>query len=102
MFYRIHNENTVGVKDIPLSKRLKRIKRYFIKCEDANLRLLTAKELLRLFPQIDDDKKKILSLYAEYQDNWKNKKALAFNKEIKANCAENPNVFMIKVLTNFV
>lgn len=102
MLYRIHNENTVGVKDIPITTRLDKIKRYFVKRDDANLRLITAKELLRLFPQINEDKKQILNLYANYQDNWRSKKALAFNKEIKANCAENQNVFTVKVLTNFV
>lgn len=102
ILYRIHEDNTVGVKNISISKRLDRLKRYFVKRDDANLRLITAKELLRLFPQIDEDKKQILRLYANYQDDWSCKKALAFNKEIKANCAENPNVFMLKVLTNFV
>ena len=102
MLYRIHEENTVGVKEIPLSERLHRLKRYFVKRDDANLRLITAQELLRLFPQMDDNKKQVLKLYADYQSSWKNKKALAFNREIKANCAENPTVFTMKVLTNFV
>lgn len=102
MLYRIHDENTVGVKGISFSERIDRLKRFFIKRDDANLRLITAKELLRLFPQIDGDKKRILKLYANYQDDWDSKKALAFNKEIKANCAENPNVFTVKVLINFV
>lgn len=102
MLYRIHNENTVGVKEIPLSERLGRLKRYFVKRDDANLRLITARELLRLFPHMDDDKKQVIKLYADYQSSWKSKKALAFNGEIKANCAENPTVFTMKVLTNFV
>lgn len=102
MLYRIHNENTVGVNKITVSARLDKLKRYFVKRDDANLRLITAKELLSLFPQMDVDKKRILRLYADYQSSWKNKKALAFHKEIKANCAENPMVFTIKVLTNFV
>ena len=102
MLYRIHEENTVGVKEIPLSERVHRLKRYFVKRDDANLRLITAQELLRLFPQLDDNKKQVLKLYADYQSSWKNKKALAFNREIKANCAENPTVFTMKVLTNFV
>lgn len=102
MLYRIHEENTVGVKEISLSERLHRLKRYFVKRDDANLRLITAQELLRLFPQIDDNKKQVLKLYADYQSNWKKKKALAFNREIKANCAENPTVFTMKVLTNYV
>ena len=102
MLYRIHEENTVGVKKISISERLDRLKRYFVKRDDANLRLITARELLRLFPQIDEDKKRILRLYANYQDDWSSKKALAFNKEIKENCAENPIMFTVKVLTSFV
>lgn len=102
MLYRIHYENTVGIKEIPLSERLNRLKRYFVKRDDANLRLITARELLRLFPQMDDDKKQVLKLYADYQSSWKSKKALAFNREIKANCGENSTVFTMKVLTNFV
>lgn len=102
MLYRIHNENTVGVKEITLSERLDRLKRYIEKRDDANIRLLTTKELLRLFPQIDHEKTRVLKIFANYQDNWEKKKALAFNRMIRANCAENPNVFTIKVLTNFV
>ena len=102
MLYRIHDTNTVGVKEIPFSVRLNRLKRYFIKRDDANLRLITAKELIRLFPQMDEEKKGILMLYANYQNSWMDKRKLAFNKEIKEKCAENPVVFAIKVLTNFV
>ena len=102
MLYRIHGGNTVGIKKIPLSVRMNRLKRFFTKRDDANLRLITAKELLRLFPHIDVKKRRILLLYANYQDSWKHKKALAFNRKIKANCAENPMMFTLKVLANFV
>ena len=102
MLYRIHSENLVGLTDISLLARLDKLKRYFIKRDDANQRLITATELLRLFPMVAEDKKRILKLYASYQDSWKNKIDLAFNKEIRANCAENPNVFTVKVLTSFV
>lgn len=102
MLYRIHSENTVGVKEITVLARLDKLKRFFENRDDANIRLLTARELLRLFPQMDDDKKQILRLYADYQNSWREKKALAFNKEIRSNCAENPAAFTIKVLTNFV
>ncbi|MCR5376622.1 MAG: glycosyltransferase family 2 protein [Lachnospiraceae bacterium] len=102
MLYRIHSENVVGIKKISFVSRLKKLKRFFVKSEEANIRLITAKELLRLFPQMGDDKKQILKLYAEYQNSWKSKKALAFNKDIRENCTENPIVFTLKVLTNFV
>lgn len=102
MLYRIHSENAVGVKKVSVFTRLEKLKRFFVKRDDANLRLITAKEMLRIFPQIPKDKKRILFLYSEYQKSWKRKKALAFNKKIKANCAENPHIFTIKVLMNFV
>lgn len=102
MLYRIHEGNAVGVKELPLLVRFGKLQRFFVRCDDANLRLLTAKELLRLFPQIDDEKKYILRLYANYQNNWKSKIALAFNKEIAGNCGENRFLFTIKVLVNFV
>ena len=102
MLYRIHSENVVGVKKTPLCARLDKLKRYFVKRDDANLRLITAKELLRLFPQMDSEKQKVLRFYADYQKEWKDKCALAFNKKIRENCAENPNIFTLKVLMNFV
>ena len=102
MLYRIHSENTVGVKGEPFKARLGKLKRYFGKRDDANLRMLTARELLRLFPQMDERNKQLLGLYANYQDSWSNKRALALNNDILANCNENPVIFKIKVLTNFI
>lgn len=102
MLYRIHNSNTVGIKEQSLAKRLKKLKRFYSKQEDANIRMLTAQELLRLFPNMTLDKQQILTLYSDYQKNWKCKKSLAFNKFIKANCSENSMLFTLKVLVNFV
>ena len=50
------------------------LKRYFVKRDDANLRLITATELLRLFPQIDEDKK-------QYQNEMNNMK-IEHNKKM--------------------
>lgn len=102
MLYRIHGENTVGVRKVSVKERLNRLERYFVKRDDSNLRMITAQELLRLVPKLPTEKETVLKMYADYQKSWKNKKKLAFNREIRANCAENPNVFTIKVLTNFV
>lgn len=102
MFYRIHSFNVVGVKKESLFKRFRKFQRFFIERDDANLRMLTAEQLIKSFPKIKEEDKKVLKLYADYQKNWRNKWKLALNREIRANCAENPNVFTIKVLLNFV
>lgn len=102
ILYRIHENNTVGLNSISFIKRLKRLERLFVYTDESNIRLITAKELLRIFPQIDDDKKQILKLYAYYQNNWRYKILFAKNKEIKANCLENPYLFTLKILLNFV
>lgn len=102
MLYRIHRNNVVGIKGVSIIKRLDKLKRFLGKRDDSNLRLITAKELLRLYPQIREKNRRIISLYACYQDSWKDKNRLALNKTIKANCEESPIVFMIKVYTNFI
>lgn len=103
MLYRIHGNNTVGIKKMPLSARLDRLKRYFIKRDDANIRMITAKELLRLYRDyISEHDQELLILYANYQNSWNDRIALGFNKEILENCLENMMVFRIKILTNFV
>lgn len=102
MLYRIHDENAVGVKDVSLKKRIDRLKRYFVKRDDANIRMITAQELLKLFQQIAGENREILTLYADYQKTWRNKRALIINKAIMNECLENPLVFAFKVLTNFV
>ena len=102
MLYRIHQENTVGVKGISLKNRLGRLQRYVVKRDDSNLRMITAQELLRLFPQISEDNRQILRLYADYQNSWKDKKALVSNRKIRNDCAENSIAFAIKILTDFV
>lgn len=102
MLYRIHSENVVGVRKLSVKKRLDRLKRYFVKRDDANLRMITAQELLRLFPQMSGGEKEVLQLYADYQKSFRNKRELVCNNEIRKNCLENPLVFVVKVLTNFV
>lgn len=102
MLYRIHSENTVGVKGVSLWKRVGRLQRFFVKRDDANLRMITAQELLRLFPSIKDPEKSILELYSNYQKNNRNKIKLALNKTILDSCGEKAIVFVAKVLLNFI
>lgn len=102
MLYRIHSDNTVGIKGQPLLKRLGKLQRFFVDRDDANLRMITSKELLRLFPSINEKDKTVLLLFANYQKSWKDKTKLAFNRSVLSDCAESPIIFSIKVLLSFV
>lgn len=102
MLYRIHANNVVGIKHEPFAKKIYKLTRFVQKRDDANIRMITAQEMLRLFPQMNESTKAILRLYANYQNSLKDKLRLAFNKDIRNGCAENSNVFSIKVLMNFV
>lgn len=102
MLYRIHADNVVGIKKEPLGKRLSKLARFVKKRDDANIRMITAQEMLRLYPQMNENNKEIVELFANYQNSLKDKFRLAFNKKIRKGCVENPNVFSIKALINFV
>jgi len=103
IYYRIHANNTVGIKKIGIKEKISKIDRLIHKRESSNQRSLTARELLRLFENnITMENKKKLRLFAEYQLNWKNKVALMNNQEIIEGVFERPLVFRIKVLLNMV
>lgn len=103
MLYRIHGGNVVGVKGITLKQRLGRLQRFFVNRDDANLRMITAQQLLKSFSdEMQEHDKTILKLYANYQNSWKEKWALLINPEVLRDCGENPLMFRLKVLVNFV
>lgn len=103
IYYRIHANNAVGLKKIGIKERINRIDRLINKRESSNQRLLTARELLRLFENnITMENKKKLRLFAEYQLNWENKVALMNNQDVIEGVLERPLVFRIKVLLNMV
>ena len=102
MLYRIHSGNAVGVKGLSLGKRLGRLQRLFVHRDDANLRMITAQQLLALFEDLDDETRRVLGLYANYQNSFADKIRLIRSREIIANCSENPAVFAVKVLINYI
>lgn len=102
MLYRIHEDNVVGIKDEPLEKKLSKLARFVGKRDDANIRMITAQEMIRLYPYMNENDKNIVKLFANYQNSLRDKFKLAFNKDIRKGCGENANVFGIKVLMNFV
>ena len=102
MLYRIHEDNVVGIKAESLTKRLSKLARLVKKRDDANIRMITAQEMLRLYPHMNEEHKQIVRLFANYQNSMRDKFRLAFNKDIRKGCVENANVFSIKVFLNFV
>ena len=102
MLYRIHSENAVGVKAVPLAQRLGRLQRLFVKRDDANLRMITAQQMRALFRGMDDATNRVLDLYADYQRSFKDKCKLINDRDIRANCEERPLVFVLKVLVDFI
>ena len=97
ILYRIHENNVVGIKRVSLSEKTNRLRRMF-KSDSSNIRMVTAKELIRLFPMIDDDTKRILHLFADYKDNNTNKWELLNNREIVEGSMEHPIMFKLKVV----
>ena len=102
MLYRIHEDNAVGIKAESLTERLSKLTRLVEKRDDANIRMITAQEMLRLYPHMNEEHKQIVKLFANYQNSMRDKFRLAFNKDIRKGCVENANVFSIKVFLNFV
>ena len=102
MLYRIHEDNAVGVRGISLGQRLGKLQRLFVRRDDANQRLITARQLLASFPDLDGETRRVLGLYANYQNSLADKLRLIRDPQIRANCQENPAVFAAKALVNFI
>ena len=97
MLYRIHAENVVGLKRISLSDKIVHLRRMLDK-KSSNIRMVTAKELIRLFPTMNENSKRVLQLYADYKKSKNDRIALLINHDIIAGCQEPPVVFRLKIL----
>ena len=97
MLYRIHEDNVVGVKRISLSDKMNRLRRMFKK-DSSNIRMISAKELIRLYPILNDKDKQVLHLIADYKDSNKNKWMLLLCNEVVKGSIEHPMMFRIKVI----
>ncbi len=98
MLYRIHNDNVVGVRSITPREKVKRLFDLLTHKGKANIRMNTASELLRLFPEINSEDKEILKLFASYKDSIIQRIKLLSKKEIVEGSLEVPIVFVLKVL----
>lgn len=102
MLYRIHTDNTVGIRGVTLTQKMRRLRGLLARKGSANLRSESVQELLRLYPNTKAEYRDILELYANYKHSLSARLRLALNKTVRRECAEGANVFSIKVLMGFV
>lgn len=103
ILYRIHKNNTVGIRKTSIKERLNRLLLRGKNGEHrANLRSNTASVLLDYYPDIDEEHRAVLEKYAYYRKYMKYRLALLKDKEIIKATGENPFIFRMKVLVNFV
>ncbi|SCH64278.1 Spore coat polysaccharide biosynthesis protein spsA [uncultured Clostridium sp.] len=102
ILYRIHENNTVGIRKTSIKERLNRLLLRGNNGEHrANLRSNTASVLLEYYPDIDEEYRAVLEKYAYYRKSMKYRLALLRDKEIIKATGENPLVFRLKILVNF-
>lgn len=102
MLYRIHSGNVVGIRRTSTYKKAERLVGLLGRKQNCNLRMMTARELLRLFPKIRKQDISVLELFANYKVDIRSRLKLLFNRKVVANCLENPIIFRIKVLIGVV
>lgn len=102
MLYRIHSDNVVGVKGVSCRQKFRRLKGLVTRNDNANLRSLTAQELLKLYPEMGEESKTILELYATYKRSIATRIRLMSDRRVRQGCGENPVVFSAKVLLGLV
>lgn len=103
ILYRIHENNTVGIKKTSARERLNRLMLRGNNGElRANLRSNTAKVLLEYYPDMDEGYRAVLEKYAYYRKSLKCRLALLGDRKIIKATGERPLVFRLKILMNFV
>lgn len=101
ILYRQHSNNAIGLPTNKYEQFLLRINR-FIKGDNKNYRSNTAKSLINVFGnECDSEKKELLNIVANYQNNKKLRKALLNNQLFKTHTV-NDLFFKILVLANYI
>lgn len=104
ILYRIHENNTVGIRKESLIKRIKvKFKNVFDK-NFSNLRMKTAAQLIKSFGQsLNENNADILATYAYYQHSWSDKRKLLKNTEIIDSIDDGQRILTyVKVLINII
>lgn len=103
ILYRIHDANTVGIREVTAADVFGRFIRQITgKSDRANIRMDRARLLLNYYPNVKPDIKSLLEKYAFYKRSFKDKKALWDDKELIKSSGENAFVFKVKIFLNFI
>ena len=101
MYYRQHGNNQIGLSADKVKVFFGRIDR-FLRSDIRNYRSRTAKSLLRVYgDQIDEDKKDLLDMVANYEDDPKLKRCLMKEKRFRSGTI-NDLFFRLLVLVNYI
>ena len=97
IYYRIHENNTVGLKNITFKERLKKL----FNQDAKNLRRNTAQYLIKNYT-VKEDKKRFLLDFCNYAHDKEARKRIMRNKRITLLSGENRSLFIIKILSDYI
>lgn len=100
ILYRIHENNTVGIKKNNLFDRISRALKKGLPYK--NLRMATARFLLDNYTIEDEEYRVIIEEFADYQRSLKYRMRLIEDKRICECSGENRWMFILKVFINYV
>ncbi|MCI9081636.1 MAG: glycosyltransferase [Lachnospiraceae bacterium] len=100
ILYRIHEDNTVGIKEKTLTDRISRALKKGLPYK--NLRMKTAKFLIDNYTIDDEENRIIIEEFANYQSGIKNRLRLIKDKRLCENSGEKRWMFILKVFINYV
>ena len=100
MYYRQHGRNVIGLPTNKYQQFILRVKRYF-KGDNKNYRSNTAKSLLNVYKDIDEDSNHLLEIVANYSSNKNYEKEL-LTKECFKSHTINDLFFKILVKNNYI
>lgn len=98
ILYRIHDNNTVGVRELTLSERLKR----FTVGKTKNIRQETAESLLTNFPDVEFPDRKFIEEFAYYKKSFRYKLGLISDRKICKGKKEKSFIFIMKVILGYI
>ena len=102
IYYRIHRDNVVGIRKYTGINWVRLVLHNIIHGKSTrHLRSMTAKKLLSSVPDLRKDDRDILLAFANYQNSFRDKLRLIFDREICVS-GENRLLFILKVLTNYI
>ena len=103
ILYRIHGNNTVGVKEKSITQRLARLMGLGKEGRGyRNVRQKSARLLLREYPEMREDDRAFLELFSNYRDSLRQRLALATSREAIERSNEKRAGFILKVFLGLV